>query len=353
MLEFKWITSWDEVWSEDFMAEWEGWMDVSPTAHIFFHPAMVRAWVKTYLPLRHLQPLFCIVQSEDQTIFLPLVVWQRAWRGAWMRMVIPVGYADFDYHDPIVVGASPQLPDSFWEEFAMALARDRQGGYDQVSIAGLSTEMCGKGRSWMVEDVSLSVTLGQFDSYEAFVLRLKPKMRRSLYKERHALQELGELSYHRFTSTELPEALESLSVMLYHHTRRWQDAYKAPHFHTNLITEAMEAGVLHFAHLCLDGKPISWSLGFVYKGRYAYYMPAYDECYRAYGVGKMMMFLTIEALFGEGVGVFDLLRGAEAYKEKIATSSQSLYTLSYDTPRLETRLKSRLLKLKERIKAYR
>ena len=100
---FEWITTWDEVWSPDFVEQWQSWVKDSASAHVFFHPALVKAWVETYTALRDIQPRFLIAQvGSDCTVFMPLILMKSNWKDIWQRSMLPVGYSEFDYHDPIM-----------------------------------------------------------------------------------------------------------------------------------------------------------------------------------------------------------------------------------------------------------
>jgi hypothetical protein len=120
---FHWLTRWEEIWDEGFVRQWQAWLDESPSAHVFFHPAMVKAWMETYLPLRDLLPCFLIAESAAHIVFFPLVFWRRNWKNAFQKLLIPVGYSDYDYHDPIVVGLKTEESigmNSFWADFQWA-----------------------------------------------------------------------------------------------------------------------------------------------------------------------------------------------------------------------------------------
>ena len=113
-MEYRWITTWDEIWSDAFVSQWLDWMDKSENAHVFFHPSLVKAWVNTYLPIRDIQPLFCVVSDKNTVVFLPLVLWKKNWKNAFLNTIVPVGYSDYDYHTPILVGNSVEFE---WSEF--------------------------------------------------------------------------------------------------------------------------------------------------------------------------------------------------------------------------------------------
>jgi len=66
---FHWLTKWDEIWHEDFVSQWQRWLDESPSAHVFYHPALVRAWIETYLPLRDIRPCFLVAEARVKWSF--------------------------------------------------------------------------------------------------------------------------------------------------------------------------------------------------------------------------------------------------------------------------------------------
>ena len=110
-----WFTRWEEILNDDFFHEWNSWIENAHNPHVFYHPVMGKIWIETYLPLRNIQPLFCLADQGDIKIFMPLVLWRRNWKNAFLKHVVPLGYSDYDYHDPIIVGTPSQNQlDYFW-----------------------------------------------------------------------------------------------------------------------------------------------------------------------------------------------------------------------------------------------
>lgn len=101
---FEWLTHWDEVWDPSFVRQWDTWMDQSPTAHVFFRPSLVRAWYETYRELWNIEPRFLIARQGNNLAFWPLVHRRGGWRCGFARELAPIGYCDFDSHDPLVIG---------------------------------------------------------------------------------------------------------------------------------------------------------------------------------------------------------------------------------------------------------
>ena len=102
---FQWTTSWEDVWTPNFVDRWEALVRDSPTAHVFFHPALVRAWVDSVGRILELEPRFLGARSDTgSSVFLPLVSTRTGWKDLWWRMLGPVGYMGFDYRDPVLDG---------------------------------------------------------------------------------------------------------------------------------------------------------------------------------------------------------------------------------------------------------
>lgn len=349
---FKWITHWDEVWSEEFVSQWNKWLEESENAHVFFHPAMVKAWVDTYKPIRDLKPIFCLAIYKDVTIFFPLVIWKKNWKNAFVNFIIPVGYSDFDYHTPIVTGNADGFSWSlFWGNLDDEIKRQWHGLYDQIEISGIQVNFTDDNSNWILVDESPLIELSKFKSHEKLMETLKSKVRGDINRQTRRLKELGNFEYRVFKPSEVNEALDVLPAMLHHHSLRWPNAYKAPNYHANLIREALPAGLLHFSQISLDGKPICWNLSFIYKETYYFYMPTYVETYKKYSPGKVNMFLSIEHMFEIGYKKFDLLRGAEEYKSKLPTVTTNIYNLESVNDDLVSKVKRKILLFRKMIRS--
>lgn len=131
---------WDTIYNEDYEKQWEEIMNNSPHAHVFFTPTLVKVWLDTYRPLRKLHPLFFLgINNRGVRVFMPLVLWQRNWKHAFMRTIVPVGYSDYDYHDPIFSEevAAEEVAD-FWETLVDTLKSCCK--FDEIQIDGLHKE---------------------------------------------------------------------------------------------------------------------------------------------------------------------------------------------------------------------
>jgi len=325
---FEWLTSWDEIWSEPFLAQWHEWMETSPTAHVFFHPALVRAWVETYLPLHRMEPRFLVATRDDCTVFLPMVLWRRNWKNAFQRLLIPVGYSDYDYHDPIVVGDKDnRVLESFWRQLLVMVSKDLGSEYDAMQLGGIREAAACSGRFFEERDLCPWCDLSGLVDGESFLRSLNKSLRGDIRRQERRMNETGSIGYHVFGNEDVLAATESLDGLLHAHSQRWPQAYKASGFHANLIRLGLKAGVTHFSMLRVGERIVAWHLGFVYGSRFYYYMPAHEAEYARLSPGKILLYYCIRDAIEKGLMLFDHLRGEESYKAGWTNHANRLYRL--------------------------
>jgi CelD/BcsL family acetyltransferase involved in cellulose biosynthesis len=330
---FHWLTRWTEIWDEGFVLQWQTWLAESPTAHVFFHPALVKAWVETYLPLRDIRPCFLIAESDANMVFLPMVLWRRNWKNAFQRLLVPVGYSDYDYNDPIISyadGATAFDSESFWVYFNEELSTACPFNYDRILLDGIRSGFSGKGNRWTERETCTWTDLTPFQSPEVYLPSLKSSLRGDLRRQERRMQETGEINYLVFEESMGQKALKELIPFLNAHSRRWPEAYKAPRFHEHLIIQGMEAGILHFSVLRIGGDAVAWHLGFIYRDRFYYYLPAQKEEFDRLSPGKVLLLRCVEDAIARGLTVFDHLRGEENYKAGWTDKTETLWSLQLD-----------------------
>lgn len=318
---FKWLTTWAEIEESYFQIQWDNWLKEASRSHVFFHPIIANVWIKTYLPLRNLKPFFCIAELNNTILFLPLVLWQKNWKNCFQKVIIPVGYSDYDYHDPIIIGdLTDQQWNLFWEQLPIQLKQ--KCTYDKIGINGIRLKCNGMKRE---DDTAPFSNIGIFENSNILLKSLSTSLRGDINRQVRRLEEKGDLSYFKYNSDTLIEALASLPEFLEKHQARWPNAYKAPEFHFNLINDGIKSGAVHFSEFRLNNKPISWHLGFEWNRRFYYYMPAIDPNFANYSPGKLHIFKLIEEAIENKLVVFDYLRGDESYKSGWAKEQSLLY----------------------------
>lgn len=85
-------------------------------------------------------------------------------------------------------------------------------------------------------------------------------------------------------------------------------------FHRNAARALFDGGVLRLQALRFDGQVIAALYAFTHMQRTYYYIGGFDPAYARFGPGHLIVGWAIEDAVREGAGVFDFLRGREAYK---------------------------------------
>lgn len=318
--------------------------DVAPH-HVFFHPSIIDAWVKTYTPLRNMRVFNVKAEKNNTVVYMPLVLWRKNWRNAFLRSIGPIGYSDYDYHDPIISGILPEEDiESYWSELFEYLRLHFCP--DEIVIDGITDSFIGK--DFTKGEICPLLNLERMESEDDLMAFFKTSLRGDIRRQIRRLSELGELSYQEYKSWD-DISPETFSEFMNQHSARWPNAYKAPHFHENLLKLGLKAGTVHFSTLSVAGKEIAWHLGFSFDGRYYYYMPAGNQEYFKYSPTKVHLFYLVRRAVEMKCKIFDHLRGEENYKSGWSDQFQYVNTLKIDKNAFSTYMKREILKLKAAI----
>lgn len=339
----RFISDWEEVYSPEFQNQWLQWTENAVNSHVFFHPALCMAWIETYRPIRNLKPLFCIVKNEQDQFFLPLVLWHKNWKNAFQKVIIPVGYSDFDYHDPL---SSSILDNAEWTGlYKMVFDKIKCSfTFDEIQINGIITRINENG--WTKEiDIAPFCELSSFQNSEEFLQSLTTSLRGDICRQIRRMEETGQIRLYQYTDH--AEAIKVLPEFLKLHAERWTKAYKAPGFHENLINRGLLSGIVHFTSLQIGENVLSYHLGFRDKGRYYYYMPVINQEYANYSPGKVHLLYLVEKCINEGFNIFDHLRGDENYKSGWCNKIQQLYYYEKKSEKISSRIRNWSVEIKK------
>jgi CelD/BcsL family acetyltransferase involved in cellulose biosynthesis len=339
------LIDWNEIFKKSFQGQWLQYAENAFDSHIFFHPSLGMAWLDTYRPMRKLKPLFCIAENDSSVIFMPLVLWTQNWKNAYRKVIVPVGYSDFDYHDPLV---NQQLQPDDWASFYKSLtgALKSKVRFDAIEITGIRSEINDK--NWSKEnDVALFSDLGPFINTESFLQSLTTSLRGDIRRQIRRISEPGPLILFHYNTVN--EALDTLPHFLKLHSERWPRAYKAPEFHKNILLNGIESGLVDFTSLKCGGKILGYHLGFIYKNRYYYYMPATDPEFENLSPGKVHLYKLVEYAIEKKCQIFDHLRGDESYKSGWTDKFQPLFRFSCKNSGAGSGIRNLLYSLKQKI----
>jgi CelD/BcsL family acetyltransferase involved in cellulose biosynthesis len=348
MWEIEWITNWPEIESFEFRRFWLKTFHANQANHVFFHPDIVKAWIDSYRCFEDISPLFCVAKIENVDLILPLVSWKRNVKNLRQRVILPIGFSEFDYHDPVISdNISSESIGKFWDQFIADIC-DRFY-FNKLTLNGI--RITGPAERFSKEhDICPYADLSKYDSFQDFMSEMKGSLRGDIYRQERKFKALGDLKLVTYAQGHMKEALEDLETFLAHHKARWPHAFKPPEFYKNLLAYGIPAGVTHFSALSLNDQPINWHLGFNVHGRFYYYMHTFDPAYSNFSPGKLHLFYLIKSCFLDKVKTFDFLRGDEAYKAGISRESTELYHLTVINQKLYSKIKNYTLGLLRGIK---
>jgi CelD/BcsL family acetyltransferase involved in cellulose biosynthesis len=320
----EWMTTWDQVWDPAFVAQWEAWIDGSPNGHVFFHPAVARVWTDVYRGLRDIEPRFLVGRAgADAVAFLPLVYDRGGWKDGWVRVLQPVGFNEYDYHDPILTAPLPPATAAgFWECFARETARQ---GADLVSVPRVREALASGVPGFRRIESAPFIELAGFASYEDLVATRSRNLRQGLRRKRRRFEEEAGGRFRVFGPSEVPQARECLPRFRLAHEAKWPLAYRAPGFFERLVGDLLPLGLLHFSTLEAGGQPISWHLGFLHRACLYWYVPVYDAAWERFSPGQIHLAALVEEAVKRGCRTFDFLRGEERYKYEWTAANRGLF----------------------------
>jgi CelD/BcsL family acetyltransferase involved in cellulose biosynthesis len=344
---FEWITDWDTIYSDSFQQFWLDFIENAHEPHVFFHPALCMAWLDTYRPIRKLYPWFCIARNGETTVFFPMVLWRRNWKNAFQRLLVPVGYSDYDYHDPLVIKGDETTENSFFRALKPEMLL--RVGFDSLLIDGLH-----RGHTTGFEQDGNEIDcpyidLTSYSSFNEYYSSLPSSLRKTLRKRTRNLELLGNITIQLFEQNKIDAALLEIQKMREHHRKRWPNSYQTDDFLINIVTRSIANGILHFSTLNLEGDSISWRINFQFKNTLYGYMPSVNYEFDKYSVGKQHLVKIIEYAFSQPILKYDELRGLEDYKLEFCSQSGTVTNVQLTRPNMTSRLKDQMVELKGRL----
>ena len=245
-----------------------------------------------------------------------------------------------DYLDVIVV------PDR-QNEFAIPLFEYLgRRGIRQLSLSGARQDAAvwtnlvhfARENQWEIscekEDVTFEIDLPE--TWHEFLYRLNGKQRHELRRKLRRLNEAGSVNFRLLESgLALKNALE-VFISQFRASRPDKAEFmssKMAAFFRSLADSFTKHRILKLGVLELDGQTASVVMCFDFRSTRYLYNSGYDPQFRSLSVGLICKVLSIkDAIEREGIFRFDLLKGAETYKERIGGISRDLWRCSIQLP---------------------
>ncbi len=152
----------------------------------------------------------------------------------------------------------------------------------------------------------------------------------------------------------------ALDALKQFHARRWQSegpsaTFADPaleRFQDDFTRAALDAGWLRLYILWLNDVPAAVMYGFMGGDRFYFYQHGFHEDYANYGVGLVLMGMTIRAALEDGAAEFDMLYGHEPYKYLWARSERRLGRLQFFPPNPSGRLLRRHAETRRALRSF-
>ncbi len=345
------LVTWEEIENPIFQKSWTSIVEKAVNTNIFFHPILINIWLKTYRQVRKLQPLFVYAKCEEQEVIFPLVLWFQDWKNGFLKVIIPAGYSDFDYHDPLFLkNTSKNEIEAFYT--ALHIALNQKVLFDRFLIDGLHEPYIPQFSKVIHSEVCLSWSLKEILPVDGLILPAKKRLAQDICRRYKRLQELGSIRFRKFNSHTSIKETNAILTIIKMHSKRWPNAYKAPDFHRTLLEEGLRAGLVDVVEMSLNGQPIAWQVSFSFKGRYGLYMPTIGDKHQQYGPGHLSLGFALAEAQKSGTIIVDHLRGSENYKKSWGSTETQIFDVMMDRKVLMSRVRIWINKLMSIIKIF-
>jgi len=191
---------------------------------------------------------------------------------------------------------------------------------DSKNLALLEAESKKSGFSFIQLKESICPYLPLGDSWQDCLKYLSARSQKNLSYYQRRLQR--EFSVEIETWDHQRDSDLGIDILSRLHQNRWESKgepglfknARFEQFHRSIIREFSDQGWLRLFFLKLNGRYVASIYGFKYENKYYYYQGGFDETFKKYSVGQVLLYFYIQRAFEEKVKEFDFLRGVSRYK---------------------------------------
>ena len=344
----------------ELQRHWNELLDASASRTAFLTWEWLHAWWTHVRGNALLSAL--AVRSGSQLIAIAPLVMRPAWLAASPRLeFLGAGKAGADYLDLIVRAGHES-------EAITAVARTIDALQMPVMLDHLPPAALAEGlrpelesAGWSAIDSSpdvCPVVLLKGLTWESYLATLGASHRANFRRRLRALNANFAVRFERVVSE--PDRRLALAALKQFHARRWQDEGESATFadpalegfHEDFTRAANASGWLRLYILWLNDVPAAVMYGFVAGDRFYFYQHGFHEDYAKYGVGLVLMGMTIRAALEDGAAEFDMLYGHEPYKYLWARAERRLGRLQFFPPHLGGQLLRRQVETKRALRNF-
>jgi CelD/BcsL family acetyltransferase involved in cellulose biosynthesis len=194
------------------------------------------------------------------------------------------------------------------------------------------------------------------ETWDSYLATVGASHRANVRRRLRALEQKFAISFEQVECD--ADRREALARLAHYHAHRFDadgTAFRTASlcaFHDEATQRFLARGWLRMFILRLDGAPAAVMYGFLYNRTFYFYQHGFDDRYRQYSIGLVLMAMSIRAAIDEGAAEFDMLWGTEPYKFLWARKTRELRNIHLFPPHLAGRLHRGLFHARRRLSAF-
>ncbi|MBF0478525.1 MAG: GNAT family N-acetyltransferase [Candidatus Omnitrophica bacterium] len=303
-------------------------------------------WVFTWWQHFHKDYELFILQVKDQGQTVAIAPWMKVRRHGFC-MIEFIGYDVSDFETVLCLpGKEEQALDAIlkfllttggWD--IMRLQKVKSGSRLFSALMNKS-QMKARGYCFKVHPhKEQSMVINTTGTWAEHAKKIRPKLLADTRRCEKRLSELGTVSFD-FKAQFAGDFPALLSTMRDWHMARLDDK-NTRSFLTDKTMSAFLESVgkifhdkqwLDISRLTVNSKAVAIHWGFSYKGLFYYYVPVFDQSYKAYSPSRILLSKLLMDSFGGKVQLFDFMLGEEPYKMEWVPEKQWLYFAYFSPP---------------------
>lgn len=314
------------------LPEWRQLLNSDPDGHIFATPRWNKLWWEEFGAGKELF-ILTMYRGDELVALVPLY---RKIEGD-RKILRFVGGIDLsDYLGPICsLDDRDDVADSLIEWLTTTeVAWDEFDAHNMPVPFGFAEFLVeradGKGLSFSMNQEETAAVLPLPATWEAYLEGLASKERRELKRKiRRLYRDHPDAAFRTATAATLDEDLKTFIEM-----HRGAEGHKGHFMKPEIATffervarSFMEVGWLRLDFLEVGGRAVASTFSFEAAGRFYLYNSAYEPDAARLSPGLVLVAHLVETSIGNGVGVFDFLRGPERYKYQLGGQAVPLHNV--------------------------
>lgn len=298
--------------------EWDRLAELN--RNVFQTRDFAEAWWDAYRPKG--EPVILSDSSENPHCIIPLY---RS--GGAVPVIRQIGHGPADELGPLCAPADRGLTAGL---IRTELGRDLRRGVLVLHDAPAEGEWAERLDGDLIRTTPGPVVKLAATDWDAFLASRSKNFRGQVRRKHNRIKRNFDMTIRSSTSDTLDR---DLAILFDLHRLRWgQDAPFAQGRQADLARRfawmSVERDRLRLSVMELDGRPVAAMLGLRFAGVHAFWQSGRDPDYEQYSIGSVLLMDAIRAAVEDGAEEYRLLRGDEAYKQRLTEESRDTCTLA-------------------------